>query len=503
MLKRTVLWTSLLIFAACNGSQIKVIGERALEPKALPTANDADEKSYVSRMYALFQIVDSKYAKKVLEKASDYSHFRDRVDGWIADHQQHWNEISERLDYCLDLLQRNQLGTDIDDAEPDIRWRLIIEHGVPQGQGVMPGKFSRGDTVTTIWTIIWPSDDTSQRAQEISCWSRSGREYPTEVIPADDEGFPSASPVWPFVNYSRFPNGDGTVDLWFSIWMPGNQFTRPTLDEGQLSIHVDLYDSSKTTRIASGEETCSLQMIRGVLEVVQRRDRRLTRAMGYVGFASVKPGNYNARLTIWGAPYNEGEEWIHVDIPAKENISDLLILEPSIVTGNDILDGITRGESAGLYDNPECRLRAGKECELYLEAMLPDRPVRDFEVLVTLLRVPEIARRRSAMITSGEPVVLADSLDMPFANGEWQSSRNQKVLEEMSAARSQPGSSGTITLLRTRFDAPEERIATIRVSPELDPDLRSGQYLLTVTVSDPERGSFFLSAKRVIRIVPS
>lgn len=503
MLKRVVLLISLLISAVCNSSQIKVIADNQVDLKALSNAQKADERVYVSRLYALFRIVDPKFTKNVLERAPDYSHFRDRVDGWIGDNQERWSEIEDRLNYCQDMLQRGQLGSEIDDAEPDIRWRLFLEDGVPQDQLILPGRFSQGDTVSTVWTIIWPSGDSGQRGQEISCWSRSGLKYPTEVIPSDEEGFPSASPIWPFVNYSRFPSTDGTVDLWFSVWVPGDQFTRPTLDKGQLSIRIDLYDSSRTILVASGEETSSLQMIRGILKVVERHDRHLTRAMGFIGFTRAKPGRYNAHLTILGAPYNEGEQWLEVDIPAEEKISDLLILEPSMVNSDNMLAGIVRGEPAGLYDNPECRLKAGAECNLYLEATLPEGHGEHFEVWATLLRVPEISHRQSATITTGEPVVLADSLDLPFANGEWHSFRNRKLLEEMACTQSNLKSSGTVTLLRKQFRSPEAGVVTVRVAPELGPDLKSGQYLLTVTISDPERGSYFLSTKRVIRIAPS
>ena len=119
---------------------------------------------------------------------------------------------------------------------------------------------------------------------------------------------------------------------------------------------------------------------------------------------------------------------------------------------------------------------------------------------MTLLPIPEVSGRSSTSITFGKTIVVADSLERPFTKGEWQSSRNQKYLEEM--AQSDSKSSKTITLLKKKFAASEERV-TIQVAPRLKSNLRSGQYLLTVTVSDPERQSYFLSARRVIRIAPS
>ena len=110
--------------------------------------------------------------------------------------------------------------------------------------------------------------------------------------------------------------------------------------------------------------------------------------------------------------------------------------------------------------------------------------------------------RGSTSITFGKTIVVADSLERPFTKGEWQSSRNQKYLEEMAKSESDSTSSKAITLLQKKFDASEGRL-TIQVAPHLESSLRSGQYLLTVTITDPERQNYFLSARRVIRIAPS
>ncbi|MCX6831313.1 MAG: hypothetical protein NT028_04155 [candidate division Zixibacteria bacterium] len=452
-------------------------------------------------MYALFQIVDRRYVSKVLEKASDYSHFRDRISDWIKHYPpDRWSNIKNRFDYCNNLMEKGQLGTDIDNADPDIRWQLFIENGAPQDQLTVPGRFNQDDTASTIWILVWPSAGSGQRGLEISCWSKLGQNYPTEIIPRDDEGFPLAYPIWPFVNYSKFPASDGTTDLWFSVWVPGDQFTRLTLDQGQLSMQIDLYDSSKTVLIDSGKEIANLQMMRGILETIDHQERCLIRAMGYIVFPKVKPGRYNARLTILGAPDNEGRDWIEVLIPKDKKISDLLVLEQSMVTGENVLPGILRGDIANLYDNPECRLTPRAKFDLYLETTLPNGHGKHFEVWVTLLPIPEVSGRSSTSITTGKPMVVADSLERPFTKGEWQSSRNQKYLEEMAKSESGSKSSKTITLLRKKFDATEERL-TIQVAPRLKSNLRSGQYLLTVTITDPERQNYFLSARRVIRIV--
>jgi hypothetical protein len=119
-----------------------------------------------------------------------------------------------------------------------------------------------------------------------------------------------------------------------------------------------------------------------------------------------------------------------------------------------------------------------------------------------LLRIPEVSGRKAVVITTGKPVVVADSLNRPFTDGEWQSSRNQKALEEMARLETGSKSSKAITLLRKKLHAPDADAVTVKVAPQLNSDLKSGQYLLTVTMSDPERGSYYLSARRVIRVAP-
>jgi hypothetical protein len=440
---------------------------------------------------------------KVLEKASDYAQFRERIIDWSKKNPDRWIEISSRLDYCKDLLQRGQLGTDIDISDPDIRWRLFIENGAPENQLTFSGRYNPVDTACKVWTLVWPSASSGQRGLEISCWSRSGQHYPTEIIPGDDNDFPLAFPIWPFVNYSKFPSSDGTIDLWFSVWVPGDQFTRLTLDSGQLSIRIDLYDSSKTVLVASSEELSNLQIIRGILEAVDSQDRGLIRAMGYIGFSQIKPGKYNAHLTILGGPDNEGQNWMQVIVPEDTKISDLLVLEQSMATGDNVLPGILRGSMANLYDNPECRLAPNAKFGLYLETTLPSEHSKRFEAWATLRPIPEVPIWMSASITTGRPIVVADSLGRPFTKGEWQSSRDQKLLEEMASSEFDAKSTKIMTLLKKKFDAPKEGAAVVKFAPRLESDLRSGRYLLTVTISDPERQSYFLSARRVIRVISS
>ena len=502
MLNRVLLWMLFLICAISCSNQVQVSAAARLKPRAMSTAMNTEQRAYMSRMYALFQIVDSEYVYEGLERATNYSNFQDRISRWIKANPDRWNKIKSRLDYCEDLLQKGQLGTDIDATDPDVRWRLFIENGAPKNEHTLLCRCSQSDTGCVIWTYIWSSADSSQQGKEMSCRSKFGQSYPDEIIDSDNKHFPLASPIWPFVNYSKFPSADGTTDLWFSIWISGDEFTWPTLNDGALNVWVDLYDSSKTVLLFSGQQASNLQVIRGILHSLESRERSLIRATVYVGFPKIKPGKYNAHLTILGAKDNEGESWIEVSVPKDAKISDLLVLEQGSTTGQNVLPGIVRGDTSKskLYDNPECKLVSIKKLDLYLETTLPGGHGKSYEVWVTLLPIPEVSRQNPTSITFGKTSVVADSLERPFTKGEWQSSRNQKYLEEMAQSESKP--SKTITLLRKKFDATEGRL-TIQVAPHLGSKQRSGQYLLTVTLTDPERQNYFLSARRVIRIAPA
>jgi hypothetical protein len=490
-----------LIVAGCLRSQGQTSPITEPRFKVMSTTQNTDEEAYKSRTYALFRIIDPKYLKEALEKDSVYSRFQDDVNNWIKNSRERWEQIQTRLDYCQGLREQGGLGTDIDGADPDIRWELFIKNGAPTNELILSESYSVGGKACIVWTFIWPTISPEQPGLEISCWSRTDQNYPTKMIPVDDEDFPIVFPIWPFVNYSRFPADDGTVDLWFSVWMPGNQFTRQTLIEAQLGMRIELYDSTKTVLIDTLKQTVNLQILRGVLEATERQDRHLVRAMGYLGVSGVKPGNYNAHLIVTGAPDNDGDHWFKVAIPKEGKVSDLLVLEQSKATGENMLPGIVRGTKSELFDNPECRLAPNSKLELYLETTLPKGHGDLCEIWVTLEPIPEVSVRSNVSVTTGEAVVVADSLDQPFLNGEWGSSRNQKLLEEMADYESHSHSKAT-TLLKKKIDASEGAMV-IEVAARLESDLKSGRYLLTVTISDPKKQNYFLSARRIIRVAPS
>ncbi len=493
-------WAVLIALLLTSVSHVTASSQTKAEAKfklkAMSAENNAEQAAYMSSMQAIFKIIDPIYSKKVLEKAPDYSHYRDHVDDWIGDNQVRWKEVKANLDYCDSLLQAGHLGTAIDASIPDVRWELFIMNGPPANELVLPCECRGGSGACTIWTYVWRPTAGGTRGEEASCQSENGEDYPTKIVPADKDGFPLAGPLWPEINCSRFSTENGGADIWFSIWVPGDQFTRTTLDHAQLKMTAELYDSIGASPVCRDSSYVSLQIMRGILQATKREDRHLIMAMGYITFPNVRPGRYKAHLVVSGAPFNDGGRWQEVVIPNEIAISDLLLLEQSAGTGENMHPGIVRGGKGFLYDSPDASYPPGKLLGLYAEATLPGNGDWKYEVSVTLLPLPEVSRPNKSLITVGEAIVISDSLDQPFVNGEWQSPQSQEFLDSLVNAQS---SSKSIAVFKKTFES-KEAATIIQVSPRLSESLRSGQYMLTLTVSDPERQRYFMTSRRIIRV---
>ncbi len=486
----------LLLFLICASTQ-SLAQMQTQEPilRSLSTVQDTEERAYIQRMYALFLIVDPEYAKREFTMAYDFHEVQTCVNVWARGYKRTWDEIARRLNYCDSLRAKGLLGTTIDDPLPDSRWSLFIQNGIPKNEIIMTGKCKAGKDCR-LWTFIWPSAEDGQKPLEISCWSEFDRNYPTHIVEEDEQGFPLAHPIWPLINCSKFPS-DSATDVWFSVWVPGDQFTAATLKLRYLRVRVELFDSTKSVFLDSASQVCDLQILRGVLTAASRRDRSQFRAMSYLNLTKLQPGTYNAHLLVKGDAGNEGDDWIKFEIPKDQKISDLLILNKSIATGDNVESGIIRGTKSELYDNPEALLY--RNLSVYFEVTLPERHGMEFVAWLTLQRIPDIVRNNEGTISTSEPVVVEDSLGIPFKDGEWESDRRNKLLEIMNQSKSK---SKTKTLLKRKFDS-ADGVIPVDMSASLESGLKSSKYLLTVTISDPEKKYYFISARRIIRVVAS
>ncbi|MFA6474053.1 MAG: hypothetical protein WCV85_04190 [Patescibacteria group bacterium] len=452
---------------------------------------DSIQDAYVREMYTLFQILDAKFVKKVLVKMPDLRHFQERVDAWAADHPERWQEVQQTLAACKGAAQSNYFGTSIDAVEPDVRWALFIINGLPSNVLIVPGTCANGHDTCSIWTYIWRSTATMRQGLEIACQSKAGEHYPTRIIPMD-EGFPTAYPMWPFVQVSRFPSPDGSTEAWFTVWVPGNQFTGLTLEAGTLTMRVQLFDSLQANEICADSTTANLQMLRGLLQATQRQDRHLIRAMGCLRLTDIPPGHYHARLTVAGHSLNVGNLWLDILIPVKNHLSDVLILQSSSAMGGNVLPGIVR-DSTNLYNNPEAWFTPGTILPLYAEVKLPDTGT--FEVRATLLRLPDVSNTTPGSIITGQPYVVADSLNQPYPSGMWQ----QTMPAVMEQGKDEPTGVKAKTLLREKRTATQMDV-TLQLKITLPKKLQTGKYLLSIVVRGTGRQVYYYITRRLIRI---
>jgi len=485
----------LIALTPVSGPELRLAASAA-DIKALRTARDSTEVEFVLTMSALFSIIDLKYSEKALQRAPDFHHFRDRVDNWKVANSDEWGVIQERLNYCRQLRQTGGLKTELFAADRDVRWELYIRYGPPTYEVVTPRHSGGHSEICTVWTYTWTAPDPGQSGWEFSCQSRPGMDHPVEILFGDKDRFPAAAAIWPEADCSIFPAANDSADLWFSIWVKGSQFSLPTLDSGLLAMSVELFDSSRTVALARKQVQCDLQIMRGVLEATHPEERRLLRAMGYVGFADIAPGRYAAHVEVIGAAANDGDCWVELEVSAHDRISDLLLLHRSLTSIEAALPGIIRGADVGLFHNPEARYAPGTKLQLHCEALLPTSDEVVYQVEITLLPLPAVAPRTRSVVEVGSAVVIADSLNQPVPEGYWGSSARKEFLDSLERSHS---SIMPMKLYRRSFRN-RGGLVTVKAEPVLKAGLKNGRYLLTLTITDPTQGQFYLTTRRIIRL---
>ncbi len=456
---------------------------------------DGDDAEYCAEMCLVFSMAAPKYFKKSLAAAPDLRRFQERVDDWIRDNADQWAELKARLEYCRQLQAVGALATPVASSQRDVRWDVFLANGPPAQARILPIR-DHSCLQCSIWTYTWLPVDSLQFPYEISCKSESEVSYPTEIIIPDREGFLSAYIIEPLVHAAHFPSREGRGELWFSIWVRGNELTRPTLDLAQLTIQVELYDAQRSKLITARSSTCDLQLLRGVLEATERRSRRFIRAMEYIVFPEIAAGSYQAHITVTGAFANEGDCWVDVKIAGQSRISDLLILHSASSSASAESPGIMRSARDGLCNNPEAVFAPGSTLSLYAEAMLPQGFAGSYEASVTLLPIPAVARSRKSTVELGIAIAVADSLERPLGNRAFHSLPKYQLDSLMSAGQVP---SNSVEVFRRQFDL-EESNGVLELNCPLSRKLNTGEYLLTLTVTDPKQQRFFLTTSRLIQI---
>lgn len=451
----------------------------------------------VQQIKALFKIIDPEALDRILSKKPTNRQFLEATDRWTDMNAERWSEIQTRLGDCEELHLQGLLGPPYYAEIPDVRWGLLIRYGRPSNQLIAPCACESGIAGCTLWTYTWPPDSINVEGEEISCQSTVSESYPTQIVEDDENSFPQTSTLRPSTSASRFRNTEGGYDVWISAWIPGNQFTRATLESGLLRISCELFDSAKSAPIRKDSTICNLQAVRGILEATVRPNRRFIRAMGYLCLSSLTPGRYFAHLQLAGGEENSGERWIEIRVESDFDISDMLLIKPSLLSGSNTLPGIVRGVQGSLYDDPECVFSSGTRLRLYAELATALPEGSKLRAVVSILKLPDLKERRIGKVSSGIAVAVSDSLDRPFAEREFDSNSRDAVLRSMNEDSQFTKNQ---ILLDKMFESAAE-ITPIDLSVDLKKNLKGGRYLLTMTVSDPTSQSFYLSTRREIRVV--
>lgn len=452
------------------------------EVNIMATVQDAEEAVMQEDTLALFRIIDPDYTKKVLEKMPDYRSFQRRVEWWKHKYPIRWSEVQYNLAFCDSI----GLGTTIGADEPDVRWELILGGGPFSQERISVMKDALGK-IHSVWTLTW------KHGMEISCQAKPGEGYPTEILVPDTKGFRSAKVIWPMVNVCRFRSSDSTADVWFSIWINGGELSRPTLDQDSLTVKARVFDTAGVL-LRYARTSNNIQLLHGMLEVVDSAGRQSLRAMAYVPFPGIKAGKYRAHVNVLGAFANDGDTWIDFEVPDECAMSDLLLLHPA--APEDSLKGILRGDRRGLFDNPEAIFGRGDTLHLYTEAFINE--CEGHEVEVTCFRIPDVTVRKWEDIEVGKAIIVTDTLGQPFPKGKWSVSQQELIYSLVKPSKHR----NVITLLERHYDATCDSIV-IEEKLRLPQKLQDGRYLLTLTVNDPIEHRFFLSACRIFRIGPT
>jgi hypothetical protein len=456
---------------------------------AWQTAETADEKAYVRETYTLFRFMEPKYAKDELRKSADYKAFRRLVENeWKPAHPDRWNEIVEILEYC----RQERFGTAMDDVEPDSRWELFLRYGKPRFNTPFTIFCGGGDDECTSWNFTFEPRRPGESPPTASCLIKPGMSYPTEILETQEQTLPDALPIYPEVTYSRF-YGESTsekVELWFSIWYSGDQFTRSTVDVAELTTTVELWDNSRTTLLDQHTSTYGLDALRGPLKALSIDERAKIRVMRYVRFG-VRPGTYKARVYVKGADhYNEGSIWYDdpIVVPELSDMSDLLVLAQNRVQGAAVAECIQRGGEVYLCNRPQVKVSNAGWLDLYTEFRLPERSqnVEEVTATVTIRRLKEIQERDSKQSRAQIGQRYVEHFDgQPFLAGQSREDWEETVQDFFGGVDDRE----TMLLEQTiRINDPGA-VQRLSMSAELrelstGKEIPSGKYLLTVRIED-------------------
>lgn len=388
----------------------------------LKTAETTADSLFLREMGAFVKIVDADFWRDHLRHASDLPTFRADLEDYFnkrdfasrpdTPDRNEWREdMEKRLEWC-----RTNLSTPIDAAIPDVRWELVLRHGVPSAAWRTTTRRpigTRGAYLCVVYNMAW-----HELGLAVSCdlselgnlatgygplseggWVTDDEEV-VEITPSQHASMslqetkaqvnlngPSRFVAFPGLKqiiHSNvapliFPNEDGTSDLWLATLTRGDQFSDSTIHGDRFAIQLSVYDSSHRV---TGRDSVSIQ---GLSQIANDEDRKRIALPGYVGCRRLPPGEYEFVVSLNGHdPANLGVYRGSIMIPtarALRGASDVVIaFAPGTATGR----GIERN-GRQWHANPSGSIAATDSLRVYVEFPVEQIPGEAYRVTVSLI----------------------------------------------------------------------------------------------------------------------
>jgi len=448
-----------------------------------PAPNTADSVR-MKKMATMFRLTEPEFWRNSLRSTTNLGIFKAYLDHFRSTRPGRWDTLMSRLQYC----RSQQLGTAIDAERPDVRWELFLNHGPPTAELVTPGGCSRyTGEICSIWIFSWVPSPEDTNGREVACEADPGGGYPVRILAANENAGCVIGRIYPYVDFWVLPNwGQAEHDLWVGAWIPGNQFSQSTLEEGLFRLELLVYERNGNRRgrlVAQENLTVDLQIVRATLKVV--KEERSLRAMGYLG-CKLAPGDYRVVLSVFGSRHNNGMVEHDIAVPNNPPLSDLLLIRQ--IDARGVSPGIIRNNDS-LYAVPEKELHRGVNILSRLEFILPPDYNHGYHVCASLHRIKGGSIRRTKDVTTGPILYIQDENGNPLYGfvGPSEMSEPSRI------------SAQGITLLDRDYQT-SDSIVVFELPLHLT--MPPGQYYLRIEIDDVEQKRTIGSRATLIRIIP-
>lgn len=227
----------------------------------------------------------------------------------------------------------------------DARWDAMLDqktgygYGKPEHEWQTQGAFASASEGVlgkgTLYIMSWAN------GREAVLQSDTVGGVPTRIIPERVLKTPVALPIRPYVETSMFPNLDGSYTFTTSVLVTGNNFTIQTLDVG--SVFMELTVSRGDSVFMRDTLVGGLSALRALL--LRAEDISGQAIVTHLGSRTIPAGESEAKLLIKGRGQNSGTFFKRVIAPspyASQGMSDLVLLQDEVLTGDGIQRGIQR-----------------------------------------------------------------------------------------------------------------------------------------------------------------